>query len=50
MKIDKTAGEQMRKPRKEEVGVYQKAQSDKIKDKFSRYISFFHMIFLGLLI
>lgn len=40
MMIDKTAGEQMRKTRKE-VGVYQKAQSDKIKDNFSRHISFF---------
>lgn len=50
MKIDKTAGEQMRKLRKKEVGVYQKAQSDKIKDNFSRYIRLFHLIFLGLLI
>ena len=50
MKIDKTAGEQMRKPRKKEVGVYQKAQSEKIKDKFSRYISLFPLISLGLLV
>ena len=33
MKIDKTAGEQMRKTRKE-VGVYRKAQSEKVKDNF----------------
>ena len=49
MKIDKTAGEQMRKTRKE-VGVYQKAQSEKVKDNFSRHISLFYLIFLALLI
>jgi len=49
MKIDKTAGQQMRETRKE-VGVYQKAQSDKIKDNFSRHISLFYLIFLGLLV